>query len=678
MYIDFSLITRCLFLYPLAEGRTSGNRRHGCFADKVYLGFTGGKMKRLTVFALAAMWLTSSAATAAPFSDVPFSHWAYDSINHLAARGILQGYPDGKFKGNNSLTRFDLAMVTAKTLANVEQMFDSGRGTNLVNRTDLQVLEGLTTEFADELALLGVKITSLEDDMAIAKEDVALLKKDVEDAKGFIARGGLEKVKLSGDILVRHTNLTHKHDWLTGAFGQARPAGNSDNSLTESSVNINFSANIDENISAEVYWSMLDYHTAEVNSGQSGMQSAFGTGGIGAVKRSDNTIYLAYLEIRNMFRFGGDFIFGRNLYAHNHSLLLNNYVDAVRYNKKIGDVNLTLQTIFDRHRGSFKDDNAVDFRGVYNLDLNTEHRGHTFYLGLYGQNEPYLLEKRGIDVAGLAPFLDYSVAGGVQPLGNTIAGQQTGDRRWDLEFGSKGPIGASGRWSYDLGFAYTRYELDVMNTAGSDWISPELSGWTGHGAIKWDSKKQWAAKIAGTFADEDAVGAISILNDFRYQDEAETPYEDIGRGNAWFDTGLINMYDIKLQTEYRPTDSKHYFRLAGDFIGETKDTAVNDLTRHVNGEGSASAAVPAIKDNSAYDRYNNLGIADPTAVVLTFEYRYQLAENTRLRLGYTTFDMTGSAVRKTLVPATGKISAGRGFNDDYDYHMLWTEVYSCF
>ncbi|HNX74367.1 MAG TPA: S-layer homology domain-containing protein [Candidatus Rifleibacterium sp.] len=638
-------------------------------------------MKRSIIMAAAAVLLSSAAAMAAPFSDVPSSHWAMDAVNKLAGRGILLGFPDGSFKGNKGLTRFDMAMVTAKMLAHVEQMFESGIGTNLVTKADLQTLEKLTTEFADELALLGVKITALEDDMKAVKEDTAFLKKDVEGIKDYIAKGGMEKVKLSGDMLVRHSNITHKHDVMNPPVGLGPRPGNSDNSLTESMIGLNFTANIDENISAVVYWAMLDYHSTGVDAGQSLYQSAFGVGGIGGAKTTDNTVYLAYLEVKDMFRFGGDFTFGRNLYAHNHSLLLNNYLDAVRYSKPIGNVNLTMQTIYDRHQGSYKDDAAVDFRGVWNLDLNTTWKSHEMYLGLYGQDEPDLVGKRGIDLAGVAPFVDRSGIGGVQSLGNTVAGQQSSDKRWDVEFGSKGPIGGNDHWSYDLGFVYTNYELDVHNTVADTtlntaWISPEMQGWMGHGAIKWDSKKQWAAKLAYTFADDESVGAISILNDMRYQDAPETPYEDIGRGNTWFDSGLRNMFDLKLQAEYRPVNSKHYFRLAGDFLDEMNDTVTNDMTRHLCGEGRIGQAVSPVKTNLAYDNWNSFGVAEAEATVITFEYRYQLAENTRLRVGYTTFDLLGDAVKKTNT--VNAVSAGRGINGDYDYHLFWTEVYSRF
>ena len=62
-------------------------------------------MKRLATLVLAAGFAIGSllalgqGASATPFSDVPANHWAYQAIQSLAADGLVEGYPDGKFKG---------------------------------------------------------------------------------------------------------------------------------------------------------------------------------------------------------------------------------------------------------------------------------------------------------------------------------------------------------------------------------------------------------------------------------------------------------------------------------------------------------------------------------------------------------------------------------------------------
>ncbi|GAB1351564.1 hypothetical protein MASR1M12_02940 [Erysipelotrichia bacterium] len=630
-------------------------------------------MKHISKLLVAVMVLSAVVASANPFSDVPFSHWSYDAVNKLAAKGILQGYPDGRFKGNQTVTRYALAMVTAKMLANVEQMLESGIGTNLVTKADLQTLEKLTVEFADELALLGVKVTALEDDMQVVKEDVSMLKKDVEGIKDYMAKGGMEKVKLSGDMLVRHTNLSHKNDWAPVNGGVN---GNIDNALTESQIRFQFKANIDENITAVARWSMFAKNLDNVNGVQSANGGAFGNSGIGNFRAggdTDNVVDLAYLQIKDMFRFGGDFTFGRNFYTHGHALLLNDYVDAIRYYKRSGDVDVVFQTIYDRHTGSYKDDAAVDFRNVWNLNLGTKYRDHDLYMGIYAQDEVNLVNARN----GSGMVVGGNIVTGFGLV--NAAGRQSSDKRWDVEFGSKGPIGNNGHWDYDLGFVYTNYELDIVNNAANNFISPEMQGWMGHVAVKWDSKKEWAAKLAFTFADDESMGAIALDNDQRYQDGIETPYEDISRGNTYFRNGLMNMTDLKLQAEYRPRDSKHYFRLAGDLLDEMDSTVANDLAKyqatHTNG------VIPAgyVKANSPYDRWNNFGIAEAEAMVLTFEYRYQLAENTKIRVGYTNFEFLGDAFTGIRGGSAGRgIGSLIGTQADLDYDMLWAEIYSRF
>ncbi len=48
-----------------------------------------------------ALGVTASAYAANPFSDVPAGHWAYDSVNKLAAEGVIDGYPDGTYAATN-------------------------------------------------------------------------------------------------------------------------------------------------------------------------------------------------------------------------------------------------------------------------------------------------------------------------------------------------------------------------------------------------------------------------------------------------------------------------------------------------------------------------------------------------------------------------------------------------
>ena len=102
-------------------------------------------MKKSLVLAMAmALGVTASAYAANPFSDVPAGHWAYDSINKLAAAGVIEGYGDTTFGGDKLMTRYEMAQIVAKAMA---------KGANV---------DKLAAEFADELDNLGVRVANLE------------------------------------------------------------------------------------------------------------------------------------------------------------------------------------------------------------------------------------------------------------------------------------------------------------------------------------------------------------------------------------------------------------------------------------------------------------------------------------------------------------------------------------
>ena len=71
---------------------------------------------RIALFVLAAFVLSIAAPVfAGPFSDVPSGHWAYKAIDKATEAGILQGY-DGKFNGNKTLNRYQMAVVVSRML----------------------------------------------------------------------------------------------------------------------------------------------------------------------------------------------------------------------------------------------------------------------------------------------------------------------------------------------------------------------------------------------------------------------------------------------------------------------------------------------------------------------------------------------------------------------------------
>ena len=110
--------------------------------------------KFLTAAAAAAAIMTANAvsyAAANPFEDVPADHWAYDAVAQLAADGVIEGYGDGTYRGDQEITRYEMAQMVARAMARTN-----------VSSADRAMIDRLAAEFADELNSLGVRVAALE------------------------------------------------------------------------------------------------------------------------------------------------------------------------------------------------------------------------------------------------------------------------------------------------------------------------------------------------------------------------------------------------------------------------------------------------------------------------------------------------------------------------------------
>lgn len=113
-------------------------------------------MKKQIVASLAAAMVlgiagTSFAATN-PFVDVPAKSWAYDAVTTLVKDGIVDGYGDGKFQGDKTITRYEMAQIVARAMARSDK----------ANAKDKAMIDKLSVEFASELEALNVRVTNVE------------------------------------------------------------------------------------------------------------------------------------------------------------------------------------------------------------------------------------------------------------------------------------------------------------------------------------------------------------------------------------------------------------------------------------------------------------------------------------------------------------------------------------
>mgnify|MGYP000117038065 CR=1 FL=1 len=118
--------------------------------------------KMLAVVAAASLVAVAAPAFAAnPFSDVPMNHWAYDAVEQLSAKGILEGYPNGTFKGNRAMTRYEIATMVARMMA-----------AGGLSGEDLEKLKALVVEFQPELEALGVKVDGFDSRLSALEKGV--------------------------------------------------------------------------------------------------------------------------------------------------------------------------------------------------------------------------------------------------------------------------------------------------------------------------------------------------------------------------------------------------------------------------------------------------------------------------------------------------------------------------
>lgn len=177
-------------------------------------------MKRLLISVAGLSLITG--LTFAQMRDVPPGHWAYQSIEQLVQLGIIEGYPDGTFRPNRTMTRAEFAQAIARAYRNIDerlralnqrieeiagrpqsggqQPVDMSSMQNQINELRnqiqelrklneaVQTLQRLAQTFQQELAGMGVDIDTLKRDMASLRARVEALE------------GKEEKFKMSGDL----------------------------------------------------------------------------------------------------------------------------------------------------------------------------------------------------------------------------------------------------------------------------------------------------------------------------------------------------------------------------------------------------------------------------------------------------------------------------------------------
>ncbi len=158
-------------------------------------------------------------------SDVRPTDWAYEALRSLVERyGCIAGYPDGTFRGNRSLSRYEFAAGVNACLQQIERLIASSTS-EFATKQDLATLQRLVDEFRPELTALGTRVDKLEGRVAFLEDHQFSTTTKLNGQAIFAgvgASGGAPNGKDGNIILVNRvrlnlvTSFTGKDTLITG------------------------------------------------------------------------------------------------------------------------------------------------------------------------------------------------------------------------------------------------------------------------------------------------------------------------------------------------------------------------------------------------------------------------------------------------------------------------------
>lgn len=176
-------------------------------------------MKKTLIITLALVFVLGIAGTAFaannPFVDVPANHWSYNAVSKLAQDGIVDGYGDGTFRGDKTMTRYEMAQIVAKAMAKSDK----------ASAEDKALVDKLAVEFNAELQNLGVRVAKLEANQSKVKigGDARIRYDNLQDANGGSVWKNRLRVTMTGDINDK-VSMYSRYVYSDTAFGTTSAA----------------------------------------------------------------------------------------------------------------------------------------------------------------------------------------------------------------------------------------------------------------------------------------------------------------------------------------------------------------------------------------------------------------------------------------------------------------------
>ena len=193
--------------------------------DNIFM-FKGGIVrmnKKIILLFLTLMVLTFASATstlAVEFSDLSKDHWAYENITTLANKGVINGYPDGTYLPENSVTRGEfLKLILTASVGN--KAFESNS-----NSSEHWAMKYASYAEENDLLMMGTSIDNLDD--GISRLEMAVILARVSLVKGFDEYDTSARTDFSdiadlpngGDVYIKYVaSLGLLNGYPDGTFG---------------------------------------------------------------------------------------------------------------------------------------------------------------------------------------------------------------------------------------------------------------------------------------------------------------------------------------------------------------------------------------------------------------------------------------------------------------------------
>ncbi len=321
-------------------------------------------------------------AVAKDMPDVPFGHWAYDAVDELTDLGVVEGYPDGTFKGDRTWTRYEFAVMLTRMIDFLEDYLDSK-----VAGMDMGITESAARAIAREeaqKAAAGVQLpdvaafmnqvnsTATSAGAAAAREALAGYKPGISKAeaqamidaavKNFVDKGALDAMaqEFRGELAMLGADvddLMYRVDALETKFAalEARVTA-LENKPDKVTGVIEWKAGSVEPLGFGMYgpyarsWERFSNLSVKINI--DGKISDKAQGHIG-IWRPDATydwdnrgthIDTAYVDVQDGLFKGVDWRFGKQYFKTGYGLVFDNDIqpsEAVKLNFQLGALDLT-------------------------------------------------------------------------------------------------------------------------------------------------------------------------------------------------------------------------------------------------------------------------------------------------------------------------------------------------